>query len=128
MSIRKFLAAAVLTLLTVISKPAFAESVLRVVPLNELKILDPIWTTAYSTRDHGYLVYDTLFGMDENFRPQSQMVEKWSVSGDQLTWTFVLREGLKWSDGSAVTAEDCVASLRRWAARDTQGQILASWL
>lgn len=125
MSTRKFLAAAVLAMLAAISKPALAESVLRVVPLNELKILDPIWTTAYSTRDHGYLVYDTLFGMDENFKPQSQMVEKWNVTGDQLTWTFVLREGLKWHDGTAVTAEDCVASLRRWAARDTQGQILA---
>lgn len=104
---------------------AQAESVLRVVPLNELKILDPIWTTAYATRDHGYMVYDTLLGTDENFVPRPQMAESWTVSPDQLTWTFVLRDGLKWHDGTPVTAEDCVASLRRWAARDTQGQILA---
>lgn len=125
MNIRKLFIAGALALLPVTSSAAFAESVLRVVPLNELKILDPIWTTAYATRDHGYMVYDTLLGMDENFKPRPQMAESWTVSDDKLTWTFVLREGLKWHDGTAVTAEDCVASLRRWAARDTQGQILA---
>lgn len=102
-----------------------AQSTLRVVPLNELKILDPIWTTAYATRDHGFMVYDTLMGLDENFRPQPQMADSWTVSADQLVWTFTLRDGLKWHDGTPVTAEDCVASLRRWAARDTLGQILA---
>ena len=104
---------------------AHAQSTLRVVPLNELKILDPIWTTAYATRDHGFMVYDTLLGTDENFAPKPQMADSWTVSDDQLIWTFVLREGLKWSNGTSVTADDCVASLRRWAARDTQGQDLA---
>lgn len=105
--------------------PVHAQSTLRVVPLNELKILDPIWTTAYATRDHGYLVYDTLLGTDENFEPKPQMADSWTTSADQLTWTFVLRDGLKWSNGTPVTADDCVASLKRWAARDTQGQDLA---
>ena len=114
-----------LVLAALAASPAQAESVLRVVPLNELKILDPIWTTAYATRDHGYMVYDTLLGTDRNFAPKPQMADSWTVSGDQLTWTFILREGLKWSDGTPVTAQDCVASLRRWAARDTQGQALA---
>ncbi|MCG8593064.1 MAG: ABC transporter substrate-binding protein [Kiloniellales bacterium] len=105
-------------------QPAAAEKVLRVIPHADLKNVDPIWTTAYITRNHGYMVYDTLFAMDENLQPQPQMVDTWSVSDDQLTWTFVLRDGLKWHDGTAVTAEDCVASLKRWGARDGMGQAL----
>ena len=103
---------------------ASAESVLRVIPHADLKNLDPIWTTAYISRNHGYLIYDTLFAMDEDFKPQPQMVDTWSVSDDKLTWTFVLRDGLKWHDGAPVTAEDCVVSLQRWGARDGMGQQL----
>ncbi len=105
-------------------QPAAAEKVLRVIPHADLKNIDPIWTTAYITRNHGYMVYDTLFAMDENLKPQPQMVDTWTVSDDQLTWTFVLRDGLKWHDGTDVTAEDCVASLKRWGARDGMGQQL----
>ena len=101
--------------------PAAAEKVLRVIPHADLKNIDPIWTTAYITRNHGYMVYDTLFAMDENLEPQPQMVDTWSVSDDQLTWTFKLRDGLKWHDGAAVTAADCVASLERWGKRDGMG-------
>lgn len=103
---------------------AGCANVLRVAPHAELKVVDPIWTTAYITRNHGYLVYDTLFAMDENFEPQPQMVDTWSMSPDQKTWTFTLREGLKWHDGNPVTAEDCVASLQRWGKRDGAGQQL----
>lgn len=98
--------------------------VLRVAPHAKLEVMDPTWTTAYITRNHGYLVYDTLFAMDENFEPRPQMVAAWTVSPDQKTWTFSLREGLKWHDGTPVTAEDCVASLQRWAKRDGAGQQL----
>ncbi|MGI9464769.1 MAG: ABC transporter substrate-binding protein, partial [Aestuariivirgaceae bacterium] len=66
---------------------AAAEKVLRVIPHADLKNLDPIWTTAYISRNHGYLIYDTLFAMDENFKPQPQMVDSWTVSDDKLTWT-----------------------------------------
>ena len=105
------------------SGPAAAQQkVLKVVPHADLKNVDPIWTTAYITRNHGYLVYDTLFAMDENLKPQPQMVDSWKVSDDKLTWTFTLREGLNWHDGAPVTAEDCVASLKRWGARDGMGQ------
>jgi peptide/nickel transport system substrate-binding protein len=99
-------------------------NVLRVAPHAELKIVDPAWTTAYITRNHGYLIYDTLFAMDENFEPKPQMVDKWTVSDDRKTWTFTLRSGQKWHDGSDVTAEDCVASLKRWSKRDGAGQQL----
>ena len=103
---------------------AEAESVLRVVAHADLKNLDPIWTTAYISRNHGYMVYDTLFALDENLEPQPQMVEDWSVSADGLVWTFGLRGGLAWHDGAPVTAADCVASIERWGARDGMGQKL----
>ncbi|MCF6233001.1 MAG: ABC transporter substrate-binding protein [Rhodobacteraceae bacterium] len=103
---------------------ATAESVLRVIPHADLKNLDPIWTTAYISRNHGYLIYDTLFAMDENLAPQPQMVESWTTSDDGLVWTFKLREGLNWHDGTPVTAADCVASLERWGKRDGMGQQL----
>jgi peptide/nickel transport system substrate-binding protein len=90
---------------------------------SDLRAIDPIITTAYISRDHGYMVYDTLLAMDSNFKVQPQMAE-WKVSDDKLTYTFTLRDGLKWHDGAPVTAEDCVVSLQRWAKRDGMGQKL----
>ena len=80
-------------------------------------------TTAYITRDHGYMVYDTLLATDSSFKIQPQMAD-WKVSDDKLTYTFTLRDGLKWHDGAPVTAEDCVASLKRWGKNDGMGQKL----
>ncbi|WGF87375.1 ABC transporter substrate-binding protein [Marinivivus vitaminiproducens] len=106
---------------------AAAQTTLRVIPQADLKNIDPIWTTAYITRNHGYLVYDTLFALDENFEPQPQMVDTYEVSEDGLTYSFVLREGLTFHDGAPVTAEDVVASLQRWGKRDAMGiQLMAS--
>jgi peptide/nickel transport system substrate-binding protein len=95
---------------------------LRVVMQGDLRVLDPIWTTANITAYHGAMIYDTLFALDGQMRPQPQMVSKYGVSDDKLTYTFELRDGLKFSDGAAVTADDVVASIRRWAARDGAGQ------
>src|SRR4029079_3703283 len=86
----------------------------KVVMHSDVKILDPIWTTAYIQRNFGYMVWDTLFAFDEKFEVKQQMVEKWEVSPDKLTWTFTLRDGLVWSNGSPVTGEDCIASIKRW--------------
>src|ERR1700750_1676261 len=105
---------------------AGAETVLKVSLHSDLKIIDPIWTTALISTHYGYLVYDTLFSVDEQLKPQPQMVDKWSVSDDKLTWTFTLRDGLEWHDGKPVTGEDCVASIKRWAAKDSMGQKLMS--
>ncbi|WGF87377.1 ABC transporter substrate-binding protein [Marinivivus vitaminiproducens] len=105
---------------------AAAQTTLRVIPQADLKNIDPIWTTAYITRNHGYLVYDTLFALDENFEPQPQMVDTYEVSEDGLTYSFVLREGLTFHDGAPVTAEDVVASLQRWGKRDGMGIRLMS--
>ena len=102
--------------------PAQAETTLRVVMHSDLKIVDPIWTTAYIVRSHGYLNYDTLFSMDAKGDIKPQMVDKYEVSKDQLTYTMTLRDGLAWHDGRPVTAEDCVASIKRWAAKDSMGQ------
>jgi peptide/nickel transport system substrate-binding protein len=101
-----------------------AASTLRLVPHADLANFDPIWTTAYIARNAGLLVWDTLYGMDNKLQPQRQMVESENVSPDGLTWTFRLRAGLKFHDGEAVLAKDAVASINRWAARDSMGQML----
>jgi len=101
---------------------AEAQTTLRVVNHSDLKILDPIWTTAYIVRNHGYMIYDTLFALDGNLEVKPQMVDKWTTSADQLTWTFTLRDGLEFHDGTPVTSEDVVPSLKRWAVRDPLGQ------
>jgi peptide/nickel transport system substrate-binding protein len=98
---------------------------LKVVLHLDLKILDPIWTTAYIVRNHGYLIYDTLFALDAKLEPKPQMVESWTVSDDKLTWTFKLREGLKWHDGTPVTSADVVPSIKRFTDKDVQGGLLA---
>src|SRR5437588_1294200 len=101
-----------------------AAKTLRFIPQADLRSIDPIWTTAYVTRNFGYLVFDTLFALDKDFKPQPQMVDKWTVSDDKLTYTFTLRDGLKWHDGIPVKAADCIASIERWGKRDTLGQKL----
>ncbi|MEJ1976161.1 MAG: ABC transporter substrate-binding protein [Acetobacteraceae bacterium] len=103
---------------------AAAATTLRFVPQIDLSFLDPHWTTAYVTRNHGYLVFDTLYGQDGNFAAQPQMVEGHVVENDGKLWTLTLREGLLWHDGERVLARDCVASIRRWAKRDAFGDAL----
>jgi peptide/nickel transport system substrate-binding protein len=106
-----------------ISQRAAARA-LRFVPQIDLANFDPVWTTAYIARNAGLLVWDMLYGMDNTLQPQRQMVESENVSPDGLTWTFRLRAGLKFHDGEPVLAKDAVASINRWAARDSMGQML----
>jgi peptide/nickel transport system substrate-binding protein len=105
------------------SQAIAAGKTITAVMHSDLRIIDPGFTTAYITRDHGYMVYDTLLATDADFRIQPQMAD-WKVSDDKLTYTFTLRDGLKWHDGAPVTAEDCVASLKRWGKVDGMGQKL----
>jgi peptide/nickel transport system substrate-binding protein len=93
---------------------------------NDLRVLDPMWTTAYVTRNHAYMVFDTLFALDSKFQPHAQMVGDDAVSPDQLVYSFTLRDGLQFHDGAPVRGADCVASLKRWMARDSLGQSLAT--
>ncbi|MCW5744661.1 MAG: ABC transporter substrate-binding protein [Alphaproteobacteria bacterium] len=117
------LAASALAGAMTLAFPSAAQT-LRAVMHSDLKILDPIWTTAYIVRNHGYMIYDTLLAVDEKFAIKPQMLEKWSVSDDKLTYTFTLRDGLEWHDGQPVTSEDCIASIKRWGAKDSMGQKL----
>ena len=119
---------AIASLATALLAPLSAQAqanTLRVVPHANVTILDPIWTTAFVTRNHGYMIYDTLFGTDLAGKVKPQMVDKWSMSKDSLSWTFTLRDGLEFHDGKPVTSEDVVASLKRWASRDSFGGVLA---
>jgi peptide/nickel transport system substrate-binding protein len=124
---RRFLQAAATAGVTLAAPSVHSEEglpTLRFVPHADLKILDPIWTTAYITRNHGYLLYDTLFGTDEKLQIKPQMVERTAVSADGMKYTFTLRDGLKWHDGQPVVSEDCVESLKRWGRKDRFGQLL----
>ncbi|MSP76228.1 MAG: ABC transporter substrate-binding protein [Rhodospirillaceae bacterium] len=122
---RRLLIASAVAFTTAVSSLASAQT-LRVVMHSDVKALDPIWSGAYITRNHGYMIYDTLFAVDETFQVKPQMAESWTTSADGLVWTFKLRDGLEWHDGTPVTSEDCVASLKRWSARDSMGQKLAA--
>lgn len=99
---------------------------LRFVAHADVKILDPTFTTAYISRNFGYMVYDTLFAQDAKGVPKPQMVDKYSTSKDGRQWSFTLRPGLKFSDGRAVTSADCVASLQRWGGRDSIGRAMGA--
>jgi len=101
-----------------------ASRTLRFVPQANLANFDPVWGTQYVVRNAAALVWDTLYGVDDQLRPQRQMVESEEVSADGLAWTFRLREGLRFHDGEPVRAADAVASLNRWAVRDPMGQMI----
>src|SRR6202165_4601051 len=123
-TIASSIALSVLALSAALTSQAMAAGkTITAVMHSDLRVIDPGFTTACITRDHGYMVYDTLLATDSNFKVQPQMAD-WKVSDDKLTYTFTLREGLKWHDGSPVTAEDCVASLKRWSKNETMGQTL----
>ena len=112
--------------LLTLGPPAFAqgEKTVRAVMHAEVKWVDPHWTTANITQQHAYMIYETLFALDAKGNPRPQMVDTFRMSPDKLTYTFVLRNGLKWHDGQPVRAIDAVASLKRWAVKDAAGQKL----
>jgi peptide/nickel transport system substrate-binding protein len=98
--------------------------VMKFTPQADLSVLDPVWTTATVTRNHAFLVFDTLYGQDDSYRATPQMAEGATTENDGKLWKIVLRPGLKFHDGSAVLARDCVASIQRWGKRDPFGQKL----
>ena len=121
---RTFLASAA----SALAAPALAQApgsrVLRMVPQANLTAVDPIWTTAIVTRNHGYLVFDALFGLDASLQPKPQMAAGHLVEEDGRKVTITLRPGLVFHDGTPVLARDCVASIRRWGVRNGYGQSL----
>ncbi|ONG53823.1 ABC transporter substrate-binding protein [Pseudoroseomonas deserti] len=118
-----------LTAAPMLAAPALGQnsraSTLRFVPQANLTALDPIWTTATVTGNHGYYVFDTLYSLDSQQRPQPQMAEGHTITEDGKLWRITLRPGLKFHDGEPVRARDCVASLQRWTVRDPFGQLVA---
>src|SRR5665648_138612 len=97
-----FIAAALLSLAAGFGASAEPRT-LKAVMHSGIRILDPVITTAHITRNHAYMIYDTLLGIDETYKPHPQMAD-WKISDDGLTYTFTLRDGLKWHDGTPVTA------------------------
>ncbi len=122
---RQFIAGSVATAAATLSAPHVARAagskVLRFIPQSDLAVLDPVWTTAYVTRNHGMMVFDTLFGIDESYAAHPQMVAGFTTSPDGKEWVLTLRDGLKFHDGSPVLARDCTASITRWGKRDAFG-------
>ncbi len=108
---------------TMLTGAAWAETTVKAVMHSGLRVLDPVITTAHITRNHAYMIYDMLIAQDSEFQPQPQMAD-WTISDDQLTYTFTLRDGLTFHDGAPVTAADAVASLQRWGQKDAGGQVI----
>jgi peptide/nickel transport system substrate-binding protein len=103
---------------------AGAARTLKFVPQADLAVLDPIYTTSTITRSHGYMILDTLYGLDDAAKPQPQMAAGHTTEQDGLVWTIFLRDGLRFHDNTQVLARDAVASLKRWWIRDTFGSVL----
>ena len=125
--LRSSLLSATVASIALMAGPVSAETV-RAVMHSALRVLDPIMTTAYMSRNHGYMIFDTLYSLDSNLVPQPQMVESHTVSDDGLVYKFTLREGLKFHDGAPVTSDDVAASIARWGERDGMGQVLMSFV
>lgn len=106
---------------------AFADNVIRFVPHADLRLYDPVYSTNLITQVHGYLIFDTLFALNEAGEAQPQMVGDYDISDDGLVYSFTLRDGLLWHDGDPVTSEDVVASLNRWSQRDGLGRRMMSF-
>lgn len=110
-----------------IAQPANTRT-LRFVPHANLTLLDPIFTTATVTTNHGWAIYDTLFGVDNQLTPRPQMADGFTVSDDGRLYLIKLRDGLKFHNGEPVRAQDCAPSLARWAKRETIGQSMARFI
>lgn len=113
-----------------LASPAIAQGsrgrTLVVVPQSNLSTFDVIYSVSLSTTNHAYAVFDTLYGVDSQYRPHPQMAEGHTVSDDQRTWFIRLRPGLKFHDGQPVLARDCAASILRWSKRNSFGSLLAA--
>ena len=106
-------AVASVMILAAAAQVATAQSVLRVLIDGNVRTIDPVVTTESMAIQHGFMIYDNLFALDGQSRPQPQMVDRFEISPDRLSWRFTLRDGLKFHDGQAVTAKDVIASIKR---------------
>ena len=102
---------------------ATSATTLKFVPYADLALLDPL-VSAFVTRNHVMMIFDTLFARDADGNAQHQMLAGHAVESDQKVWTLTLRDGLLFHDGTPVLGRDVVASLRRWGTKDAFGQAL----
>jgi len=116
-----------LAALSLLAATTVSAQTLTAVMESSLRVTDPVVTTANMAAYHGYMIYDTLLGLDETFTVRPQMAD-WQVSDDGKTYIFTLREGLKWHDGTPVTSEDCIASIKRWGLVDLTGQVMMAMI
>ena len=111
-----------------LGRPAFAQGAaahtLRFIPQADVTAVDPMSTTSYGVRNHGHMCWDTLYGLDTDFAPKPQLCEGHVVEDDGKRWVFTLREGIRFHDNEPIRATDAIASIRRWAQRDSLGQSL----
>lgn len=112
---------------TTLTAGAAGAQTITAVMHSGLRMMDPIQSTAFITREHGYMIYDTLVGIDADFKVQPQMAD-WEVRDEGKVYRFTLRDGLKWHDGTPVTSEDCVASIKRWLDNDNTGPVIKEFL
>ena len=98
------------------------------IPQSPLASLDPVWTSAMTTRNVGFMIYDVLFGRDADMNPKPQMLAGYVIEDDGKRWVMTLRKNLWFHDGTKVLARDCTASLRRWMKRDPGGATLEARL
>lgn len=105
---------------------AQAQTTVKLIPQADLKSFDPVWNTAAITLNHAFMVFDTLFGLDSKMQPKPQMKESFTSSADGLMHRFTLRAGMKYHDGTPVTAKDVIPSLTRWSKKTTDGAALVS--
>ncbi len=108
--------------------PASAETTLRATMHADVRTLDPHWTTQTIAGIHGMMVYDTLFGVDDEGVPHPQMVGDYSISDDGKEYSFTLRDGLKFHDGADVTTADVIASLKRWGEKDQAARAMFAYV
>ena len=117
---------ALATATATLAAPAVAQParILRFVPQGNLSNPDPVWTTTTLARNHGLMIWDTLYAVDAGLNPRPQMVAGHDIRDDGRTWRFTLRDGLRFHDNEPVRATDCIASIQRWARRRGLGQRL----
>jgi peptide/nickel transport system substrate-binding protein len=121
---RTLIAAGAATLATPHLARSQSAKTLKFIPQVDVPLLDPVVTSAYISRNHGFVIFDTLFGQDDQYKAQPQMVDGFTTEPDGKTWRLTLRDGLKFHDGTPVLARDCTASIKRWGQRDAFGQAL----
>ncbi|GGA22959.1 ABC transporter substrate-binding protein [Psychrobacillus lasiicapitis] len=102
-------------------EPVVSET-LKVAYASDPDTLDWSYTGASPTRDVAWHIFEMLFALDNDFAIQPMLAESYEVNEDRTLYTIKVREGVKFHDGSVLTAEDVVASIERWGKISSVGK------